>query len=166
MQHFAAFGQVGVGQVRVGRVRVGQATFDHVGRTAGRNGCEQRSYRSLEIALFMLGFGPFNASTNQSMRYDAMGHANQCVPSAKESKMNPAAHNLMFDAFHHNDMSGLAAFAKRAKGRRSKEIAEHVVRLQTSMALYDRSPDGEAETVCEAMEREEDWLKDQLERGL
>jgi hypothetical protein len=32
----------------------------------------------------------------------------------KEIQMNQAAHNLMFDAFHHNDMSGLEAFAKRA----------------------------------------------------
>jgi predicted dithiol-disulfide oxidoreductase (DUF899 family) len=84
----------------------------------------------------------------------------------KKSKMNQAAHNLMFDTFHHNDMSGLEAFAKRAKGRRSREIAEHVAGLQTLMALYDRTPDGDAETVCEAIERKEDWLKDQLERGL
>ena len=84
----------------------------------------------------------------------------------KKSKVNQAAYNLMFDAFHHNDMSGREAFAKRAKSRRSKEIAEHVAGLQTLMALYDRTSDGEAETVCEAIEREEDWLKDQLERDL
>jgi hypothetical protein len=84
----------------------------------------------------------------------------------KKSKVNQAAYNLMFDASHHNDMSGREAFAKRAKSRRSKEIAEHVAGLQTLMALYDRTSDGEAETVCEAIEREEDWLKDQLERDL
>jgi hypothetical protein len=45
-------------------------------------------------------FGPFNA-TNQSMSYDSVGHANQSS-RRKESNMNQAAYDLMFDAFHHN----------------------------------------------------------------
>jgi hypothetical protein len=58
----------------------------------------------------------------------------------KESKMNQA-HNLMIDAFHHTDTSGVAAFARTAKGRRNGEVAQHLSRLDRLKALYELAKD-------------------------
>jgi hypothetical protein len=77
----------------------GYLADDHRGRTAGTGRMMALHGRTARGAL-----RPFIASTNQSMSYhDAVGHANQCN-RRKESKMNQAAYDLMFDAFHHNDM--------------------------------------------------------------
>jgi hypothetical protein len=41
---------------------------------------------------------------------------------------------------------------------------QSVLRLERLRALYDSTPDGEVEAICDEMEREEDWLRSQLER--
>jgi hypothetical protein len=80
-----------------------------------------------------------------------------------ENQMNQAR-ELMVNAFHHNDTVGVAEFARTARGRHNREVARHLLRLQTLRALYDITADGEVEAICDEMEREEDWLQVRLDR--
>jgi hypothetical protein len=76
--------------------------------------------------------------------------------------MIDAAHDLVYNAFQHGDVSGLPEFFKRAKSRRAREIAAHVANFARLKSLYDRTPDGEADAICDEMEREENWFEAQL----
>jgi hypothetical protein len=75
--------------------------------------------------------------------------------------MTDAAHDLVYNAFQHGDVSGLPEFLKRAKSRRTREIAAHVANFARLKSLYDRT-DGEADAICDEMAREENWLEAQL----
>jgi hypothetical protein len=76
--------------------------------------------------------------------------------------MTEIAYCLIHDAFQHGDASGLPAFLKHARSRCAKEIAKHVANFARLTALYDKTPDGEVEAVCDALAAEEDWLAAKL----
>jgi hypothetical protein len=84
-----------------------------------------------------------------------------------------AAHDLMFGAFHGGgNMSGLDAYRNKlavarfygADRRDLKEIAERVAKLKSLKEAYDRTPDGQTDSVCAEMFAEEDWILDQLQK--
>jgi hypothetical protein len=76
--------------------------------------------------------------------------------------LTAATHTLIYDGFQHGDVSGVPAFCQQAQSRRAKEIGEHLANFAKLKSLYDRTPDGETDAVCEEMEAEEDWLARQL----
>jgi hypothetical protein len=82
-----------------------------------------------------------------------------------------AARDLLFGVAHAGgNMSGLDAYrgkltAARFYGadlRDLKEIAERVAKLKLLKETYDRTPDGQTDSVCDEMFSEEDWILDRL----
>ena len=82
-----------------------------------------------------------------------------------------AARDLLFGVAHAGgDMTGLDAYrgkltAARFYGadlRDLKEIAERVVKLKSLKEAYDRTPDGQTDSVCNEMFAEEDWILNRL----
>jgi hypothetical protein len=91
-----------------------------------------------------------------------------------QREVTEAARDLFIGAAHcGGDTSGLHAYKRKlAESARRfdhgdftylKEIGEHVSRLQTLNAIYDGTPEGEAESICDEVAAEEDWLLDQSE---
>jgi hypothetical protein len=83
-----------------------------------------------------------------------------------------AARDLMVGATHGGgDLSGLDAYRGKLATARFygvdmtdlKEIAERVTKLKSLKEEYDRTPDGQADSVCDKISAEEDWMLDQLQ---
>src|ERR1700730_10301924 len=92
---------------------------------------------------------------------------------AMQHEVVEAARDLTYNAAHHGDTSGLIAYNRKLSDSARRfsddelkiltEIGEHVARLQTSKVTYDRTADGETESICDNVAAEEDWLLAQSE---